>query len=122
MKVQHSRPQFFVGEAESRNSARSAICKYTRPKHSSESDMNSPATYSVKKPASPVRQLDMSHNDCGLNRQCMTEVRLDLRVRQSGTSPSGSVSDTALSNVGRLMKDLSPEVLPVGEILETAGM
>ena len=84
--------------------------------------MNSPATYSVKKHTSPVRQLDMSHNDGGLNRQCMTEVRLDLRVRQSGTSPSGSVSDTALSNVGKLMKDLSPEVLPVGEILETAGM
>ena len=121
MKVQRSRPQFFVGEAESRNSARSTICKSTRPKFSNTSDSNLPANYSVEKYASPENHPERHHHSVGLSRQSMTEIRLDLRVRQSGTMPSGSVSDTALSSVSKLVTDLSPEFSPPGAVLETAG-
>lgn len=120
MKVLHTRPQFFVGDAESRNSARSAICNYTRPKISNEPDANSPAKYSVEQHASPEKQSEIGHHSDELNRQSTTEIR--LLVRQSGTIPSGTMSDTALSNVRKLITDLSPEFVPTGEILETAGI
>ena len=115
MKVEHSRPQFFVGEAESRNNVRSAMCKDTRPKISNELNATSATNFAIEKHAISERHFETDCHSDALKRQNTTEIR--LLVRQSG-----AVSDTALSKVGKLMTDLSPEFERTGELLETAGM
>lgn len=110
------KPCFFLEEHESQKSFCPSLIKPSRTRSQNELGVTSAATCPVGEQTLSERSLE---TDC-FKGHSVTEFQLSFR--HSG-STSGSVSDTALSKVRRVMCDLTPEQerTVTDDSLETAG-